>query len=150
MLPANTTTEMDHIRIEADFPHTSPEALFDYFTRADLLTQWWPTEAEINNEPGGEFVLRWPAMNWTLRGAYTLFEPGHRLMFTWAWDHEPSTPTRTVDVVFEHIASGTHLVLKHGTYMQEDAEERQGHIDGWLHFLGRLQEITEKINKPHP
>ena len=64
--------------------------------------------------------------------------------FTWAWDHEPAAPTRTVTLQFAPDgAEGTHLTVTHGPYGDSTAEQaaRQGHIDGWLHFLLRLQAV---------
>jgi uncharacterized protein YndB with AHSA1/START domain len=84
-------------------------------------------------------------MNWQLRGEYLQFDPGKTLDFTWHWEHEPNRPVRTVNIHFQPKASeGCEIILTHGTYMAsaEDQEERQGHIEGWTHFLGQLQKIT--------
>jgi hypothetical protein len=41
---------------------------------------------------------------------------------------------------------GTKLIVTHGFYNDSprDQDERQGHIDGWTHFLGRLQAVLSK------
>ena len=83
-------------------------------------------------------------MNWHLRGHYTAWEPGKRLAFTWAWDHEPATTPTTVDITFApNPVGGTRLTLRYGPYAPTPAgaTERQGHLEGWTHFLTRLQAV---------
>ena len=85
-------------------------------------------------------------MEWTLRGRYTEFMPAQRLGFTWYWDHEPDTPERQVSVIFEPLgATGTRITVKHGIYTASasDQDERRGHVEGWLYFLGRLSAACE-------
>lgn len=132
------------VRFEAAFPDTSPDRLFGYFTKPELLVQWWPQTAEVVPQAGGRYELAWPAMGWRLYGEYTEFEPGRRLGFTWQWDHQPELPVRQVDVEFTPAGDGTRLRLMHGVYGEGEAEaaDRQSHIDGWLFFLSRLQEVA--------
>jgi uncharacterized protein YndB with AHSA1/START domain len=112
--------------------------MFRAWTEPNMLRQWWPNEAEIDLQPGGAYHLSWPSMDWHLRGRYSAVELNEHLAFTWKWDHDDN-PERTVDVRFEPLPDGgTRLTLVHGTYTSEDTEEREGHISGWLHFLGRL------------
>jgi uncharacterized protein YndB with AHSA1/START domain len=139
--PREIPSGPDRLIVKADIPKLSPEAAFTYWTRPELITKWWPQEAEIEPRLGGRYHLAWPGMNWHLRGVYTAFEPGRRLAFTWRWDHEPDAPERSVDITFAPGGEGTHLTATHGTYADTDAdrEERQGHLDGWTHFLSQLQ-----------
>jgi uncharacterized protein YndB with AHSA1/START domain len=130
--------------ITADFPTCSPEELFSYFTKPDLLRQWWVPESEIDARPNGTYNMIWPKQNWHLRGHYSVFQPGKALAFTWQWDHHPIE--RMVEISFNPLASpGTHLTITHNSYTEsvEDSEERKGHIEGWLYLITRLQEIVE-------
>lgn len=138
-LPAHTHT----VIIQAELPHMAPSLLFDYWTQAPLLAQWWPPEAELELRPGGSYHLAWPQQDWHLRGEYAVVEPGRKLAFTWAWDQAPHTPTRHVTVDFQPAGDGTRLTVTQGDYGEsaEDAEERQGHIDGWMFFLNRLANL---------
>jgi uncharacterized protein YndB with AHSA1/START domain len=65
------------------------------------------------------------------------------LAFTWRWDSEPAeAPTREVSIRFEPRAEGgSAITLTHGPYSDAAREDevRAGHLEGWLHFLGRLQ-----------
>ncbi|MEO5951310.1 MAG: SRPBCC domain-containing protein [Chloroflexia bacterium] len=123
------------------FRGVSARELFRQWISPELITQWWPQQAEIDARDGGEYHLSWPSMDWDLRGTYTAYNPGSRLAFTWAWDNEPETPTRQVDVILEPVGDiGTQLMLTHGMYTEstKDQEERQGHLEGWTYFLARL------------
>jgi len=134
-------TNPDSLTFEATVAATAAVA-FSYFTRPELLAAWWAPEAKINAQPGGEYVLSWPSQGWHLRGEYTDFAPGERLAFSWRWDHEPQLPTRLVSVQFEEAPPGALLRLIHGVYGHDAVEQadREAHRDGWLHFLGRLEE----------
>ncbi len=121
----------------------SPEDVFDAFVRADRITQWWGDEAALDPVVGGAYEVRWPAMEWTVRGTYTEVAPGEALAFTWSWDHEPDTPERTVRITFRMAEDGTELTLSHGDYAATDTEERQSHLEGWQHFLPRLQNLFD-------
>ena len=139
-------SEHDILLIEADFPSTAPQILFDYWTQPALLEQWWPQKAELVAQTGGTYHLSWSRMNWHLRGHYTSFKPGKQLGFTWRWDHDLlETAMREVSLTFEPgINGGTRLLLAHGPYSDtpEDQEIRiEHHLVGWQHFLPRLQQL---------
>ena len=122
--------------------------LFAYWTRPDLLRQWWPPQAEVEPRAGGAYHYWWPERDDHLRGVYTTFEPGRRLIFTWRWDHEaPEAPTRTVTVTFAPDTRNdgqVTLTLRHESYSETQAEQdaRKGHLAGWSYFLGRLQSLS--------
>lgn len=141
------STDTQQVIMQAGFPQFTPEQLFSHWIQPDLLRQWWPPQAEIEAQSDGHYHLMWPSMNWHLRGTYSTFEPGKTLAFTWAWDHEPNRPARTVEVQLQPQGDGTRLTLTHGTYTDspEDQNERQGHIEGWQHFLGQLQSIKPTL-----
>jgi uncharacterized protein YndB with AHSA1/START domain len=134
--------ESSTLVLAGKFPGISPDGLYKCWTDPELLCGWWPQDANLDVREGGEYCLRWPGMGWVLRGCYTEVEEPHALSFTWRWDHEPEKPERQVRVSFEQIPGGTRLLLQHGTYAATpaDQEERQGHLDGWMHFLGRLRQ----------
>lgn len=131
--------------IQADIPLSTPEDLFDVWTEPEYLTNWWPHQAEIDSGIGGRYHLSWPGMNWHLRGNYTQWERGHRLAFSWSWDHDPVDVTpKDVDIQFVALSGGSRLILTHGHYPDTPVaqEERRGHLEGWMTFLGRLQALA--------
>lgn len=132
---ANSTAERLEI---VDVVAASPESIWAAFTDAEGLTSWWPEEATTEAIVGGKIIAVWPSMGWTMRGRYTELEPDRVVAFTWSWDHEPDTPERTVRVTLEPLAAGTSLTLSHGDYSLTDRDERAGHLEGWKHFLPRL------------
>jgi uncharacterized protein YndB with AHSA1/START domain len=144
--PQQIPTATDRLTIAANFPQFPPDVLFDYWTKPDLICQWWPQQAEIEPGEGGAYHFSWPKMEWNLRGRYVKFDIGRTLSFTWKWDHE-AAPPRHVEMAFDALPNGgTQITLTHGFYTDaaEDQEERQGHLEGWTHFLGRLQQLSVK------
>jgi uncharacterized protein YndB with AHSA1/START domain len=137
----------DQLILSGDFLDFSPDLLFAYWTRPDLLTQWWPRVAEVTPSVGGGYVFSWPDRNQTLRGAYTTFEPGRALTFSWQWDFEPRRdPPILVSLAFSPLArtEGTALRLVQGHYADTpgDREMRAGHLEGWTFFLAKLQRLA--------
>lgn len=134
----------EQLVVTSFFRGVTQHDLFRQWTQPNLITQWWPQQAEIAAQQGGEYHMSWPSMNWDLRGTYTTYEPDRKLAFTWRWDHEPDSPTRTVEMLFEPVGDiGTQLTITHGTYTHstKDQEERQGHLEGWTYFLTRLHSV---------
>lgn len=140
-IPAGT----DKLVLVGEISHLAPAYLFDYWTKPELLCQWWPRQAFVEPQRDGRYHFSWPAMNWHLRGRYTSFEPGHTLVFSWNWDHEPENTSGTaVTVTFSPLAAGgTQMKIIHEPYTdtQESQEKRASHLEGWNHFFSRLQKL---------
>lgn len=138
------STEKTAVLITTIFPQFTPQQLYNHFTMPHLIAQWWPQSAEMDVQVGGKYELGWPMMGWTLRGEYTAVSAPSHLTFTWQWDHQPDLPIRTVDIQISPAEQGSKLLLQHGTYGDSDTEQedRQSHIDGWLHFLQQLSELA--------
>ena len=117
-----------HLRID-------PASALRYLTDAELLTEWWPDEAETDPRVGGTYRLHWSRPGVTLRGEYRTVDQQARLAFTWVWDHE-DLPARLVVIdLTEASDGGTDLLIDHEA---ETAQEREDYEAGWSHFLGRL------------
>jgi uncharacterized protein YndB with AHSA1/START domain len=134
------------LKLSADFPNFTPHALFDYFTTPQLISRWWPQTAEIDPRQHGQYRLGWPSINWELFGEFTRYEPGKSLAYTWKWKHEPDLPERLVELQFEPLGGGARLTLTHGVYSgsPRDQADRQSHLEGWNHFLARLQTLERE------
>lgn len=144
--PQQLPTSTDRLMIAANFPQFAPDVLFEHWTKPDLMCQWWPQQAEIEPGEGGAYHFAWPKMGWHLRGRYVKFDRGRSLSFTWKWDHE-AAPPRHVEIAFDALPDGgTKITLTHGLYTDsaEDQEERKGHLEGWTHFLGKLQQLETR------
>lgn len=145
-LGLETTARLPHageqLTLEAEYTGVTPADLFRFWTEPKLVTRWWPFCAEVEPREGGEYHFRWPG-GLHLRGRYTAYAPGRHLRFSWRWEHEPYLPVRFVDVTFQATQRGTRQTLVHSEYAKEDSVERQEHLEGWLHFLDRLAEVTK-------
>lgn len=132
----------DRVIVTAAFANLSAQSLYAYLTQPEKITRWWPETATADARPGGDFVYQWQGGAMTLRGTFTVAEPGRIVSFTWQWDHEPGLPVRDVTAFISAEGEGSHLTLLHGFYGETESEQkdRQGHIDGWQFFLGRLME----------
>ncbi|REK18976.1 MAG: SRPBCC domain-containing protein [Actinobacteria bacterium] len=129
------------VLFEHDLP-ASPDEVFAHLTDEALLVQWWPSGAEANPVEGGSYHLWWDGPGWHLRGRYTTVEPPTNLTFTWEWDHE-DTPARRVDIAVSPRGDGSHLVIRHEAGSEEEGE---GYLEGWNHFIGRLEALLERGN----
>lgn len=129
------------IRATVDLTGVAPRQALHAFTDPDLVRRWWAGGAlTARLEPGGEYVVRFDALDQTLRGSITEYDPERILAFTWAWDHEPDEPAYAVTVMAEETADGGRITLTHGTYEDSDAGRAAAasHREGWEYFLPRL------------
>jgi len=135
----------ERIVIEGHFSGFEPAELFTYWTEPEKLVQWWPKVAVVEPRVGGEYAFSWPEMDWHLRGEYTVFDPTGRLGFTWLWDHDPMRENvlRVLLLMDPHPDGGTLLRVEHGPFSAENADDRQGIVEGWLHFGMRLAGLKE-------
>jgi uncharacterized protein YndB with AHSA1/START domain len=136
MLHEAPTSTPARLVLEGTIPAASPTAIIAHFTDPRLLATWWPTEAEVADD--GHYVYRWPAQEWTLRGRFLEVVPGHRVHFTWAWDHEPLATTKSVLVTASEHPDGSRITITHGDYGPDAAGERHDHAEGWQYFAGKL------------
>jgi len=137
------------LRVWETFRRITPHELFEYWTEPAKLQLWWPEEAVTEPVPGGRYRYAFPALGHTLTGTFSEVIPGQRLAFSWRWEHEPTTPERHVVVDFERRDEDTLLTITQGPYGGGKAEERerQGHLEGWQHPLGRLEALVRGRNR---
>ena len=115
------------------------DTVFNHFVDPTLLTQWWPSGAETDPQTGGTYHMWWDGPGWHLRGRYVQVERPHRLVWTWKWDHD-DTPARVVEVDLTTEEGSTVIQIDHEAASQG---ERESYVDGWNHFLGRLEALFE-------
>jgi uncharacterized protein YndB with AHSA1/START domain len=105
------------------------------------VRRWWAGGLLTTRlEPGGEYVVRFDALDQTMRGSITGYDPETTLAFTWAWDHEPNAPGYAVSITVEETGDGSRLTLTHGTYADSDDGRAASlsHQEGWEYFLPLL------------
>lgn len=130
----------ERLVVEGRLGGFSVEEAWEHWTQPEKIVLWWPDVAHMDLRPGGGYALSWPRMEWHLRGEYTVVDPPRRLGFTWRWDHDPAgSRALDVSVAFDpHPDGGTCLRIEHGPFGTEEAEARQGILEGWIHFGMRL------------
>ncbi len=139
------TSSPERIVIEGHLSGFDPAELFTYWTDPELVVQWWPKVASIDPRLGGAYSFSWPEMDWHLRGTYTVFDAAGRLGFTWKWDHgkQQIEPLQVLVRMDGHPDGGSRMTVEHWPFSPEDADDRQGIVEGWLHFGMRLAGLKE-------
>ena len=128
-------TAVDDVDLEFELP-ASPDVVFGHLTRIDLLTTWWPTGGTTDPREGGEYVLHWHGPGVTLRGRYVVVDPPARLQFTWSWDHDDDDSVVSIELM-SSTADATSMRIRQTA---SSTEERDGYVEGWTYFIGRLAE----------
>jgi len=129
---------------------TTPEKLFDAFTKPDILLKWWGPEGAsvgdheldirvggrwrtaLENSMGGTFVCS---------GVYKAIERPRHIAFTWAWLQENGERGHEtlVDVSFEKVERGTRLTVVQKTF--ENGAQRDLHGQGWNSTFNKLEQL---------
>jgi uncharacterized protein YndB with AHSA1/START domain len=144
MTDAQTDTLEREIRIAAQ-----PETIFAFFIDPAKMMQWIATEVTADARPGG--LCRMNINGYVTRGEYLEITPHRRVVFTWGWETEGSTPppgASTVEISLIPEGATTLVRLRH---LGLNAEERKVHGEGWEHFLPRLALAAEgRAPEPDP
>lgn len=124
----------------------APQALFDAWTRADLLVRWWGPAgvaclgAEIDLQPGGRYRIgnRLPdGQTLWITGVFERITPPLELIYSWSIEGAPTPaiPER-VTVRFEARGDATDVVVIHER--AASAAIRDQHAQGWEGCLDGL------------
>jgi uncharacterized protein YndB with AHSA1/START domain len=122
------------------------EAVFRALTDAGELARWFPSSAESDPRPGGEFTYRFEfddaSRNHTYSGQYLELVDGERLAYPW---HGALGETR-VDVRLEQAGAGTRVRLSHSGWGEGERwdESVELHRQGWNAFLENLKRYVER------
>ena len=126
--------------------NATAERAFTVFTEG--MGTWWPiathsiesaetTTAEMEPRLGGRIVERHrdgSEANW---GVISVWDPPHRVVFSWNPSYE-DRPETEVEVTFTEDPDGTRVVLEHRGWEllgPDGAEMRAGYAVGWGHIL---------------
>ena len=124
-----------------------PETIFAFFTNPAKMMQWIGRAVTADARPGG--ICRIDINGYVTRGEYLEIVPHHRVVFTWGWETEGSTPPpgeSTVEISLIPEGATTLVRLRH---LGLNAEERKSHGEGWDHFLPRLV-LAAEGREPEP
>jgi uncharacterized protein YndB with AHSA1/START domain len=118
----------------------APAEAWRWWTEPPLLVRWMGSAAEVDLRPGGAIRIVY-GNGAVMAGEVVTLDPPRRLDFTWGWE-DPEEIVRPgesrVEVVFEPVAGGTRVVVRHRDLPEG---ERAGHAEGWDYFLGRLDGV---------
>ena len=120
-----------------------PETVFAFFTDPAKMIRWMGKDATLDPRPGGICRIDMNGHDIT-RGEYLEVVPHSRVVFSFGWEAEGSTPRpgeSTVEITLTPDGAGTIVRLRHSGL---DAEERMSHGQGWDQFLPGLVAVAEK------
>ncbi len=127
------------------FPTLSAEALFDHFTKPDLVKKWWSPQAEIELTEGGIYRLTWPEEKKEVIGSVKSFEPGKTLVLSLKWDDDPAdAPMRNVSLEFAPMEGGGSTITINETGYTDSPEDQKVmeiHLQAWQGRLIKLMEL---------
>ncbi|MBB3138822.1 uncharacterized protein YndB with AHSA1/START domain [Rhizobium pisi] len=118
-----------------------PAAVFALMTDPEKILRWMGTEAQIEPEPGGLYLVNVTGARFA-RGSFREVVPVHRLAYSFGWDGSEVVPpgSSLVEIDLIEQPDGTLLRLTHSGL--PSAEQCAGHTEGWVHYLGRLTEVA--------
>lgn len=114
-----------------------PDEVFDFLVTEEGITAWMGEQAELDPRVGGDFAV--DIAGYAVRGRYLELDRPHRVAFSWGMTGNPALPPGASTVTFTLTATaqgGTRVDLVHSDL---PLTEVAGHLDGWTHFLSRLQ-----------
>jgi len=119
-----------HIDVDA-----TPEQVFDYFVRPDLLVRWMGDVARLQAVEGGVFSVDINGV--LIRGHFVRVDRPRLLEIAWGEaGNELMPPGATrLRVTFEPRGNQTRVELEHSGLAPAEATK---HAAGWPHFLERL------------
>ena len=122
--------------------HASADVVFDFLVDPDKLLRWMGEEGTVDPRPGGELRLVLSDDDTAVGHYVEIDRPGH-VVFTWGWLGSELVPPGSTTVAIDLREDGGWTVV---TLTHSGLPEGQPtlHLEGWLHFCGRLAEQTEK------
>ena len=122
-----------------------PAAVFALLTDPELILRWIGTEAQLEPQPGGLYLLNVTGARFA-RGSFREVVPVHRLAYSFGWDGSEAVPpgSSLVEIDLVEQPDGTLLRLTHTGL--PNTEQCNGHAEGWAHYLDRLAEVAAGRN----
>ena len=133
----SVVTADGRLRVWETFRRVGALQLYTYLTDPAKLTQWWPSEANVNAAPGGSF--RYTVASGEVSGTFAEAEPGKRLAFSL---REQGGAEGQVVMDLEPRDADTLLTITHGPF--GDKAERQVQLDEWTRLLKRLKAVARE------
>ncbi|MGV2101190.1 MULTISPECIES: SRPBCC family protein [unclassified Rhizobium] len=118
-----------------------PAAVFALLTDPDKILRWMGTEAHVEAEPGGLYLVNVTGARFA-RGTFREVIPVHRIAYSFGWDGSEIVPpgSSLVEIDLIEKPDGTLLRLTHTGL--PTPEQCAGHAEGWAHYLDRLATVV--------
>ena len=127
------------VRLTMELP-VEAEVMFDAWTTADELVQWFPGWAEMTVTEGGEYRFGWDGWEEEWVGTYIEVDRPERLVFTWqppAAVFPDGAYETTVALSFEDLDGATRMTLEHSGF--QGGGEMESHKEAWSGYLYNLR-----------
>jgi uncharacterized protein YndB with AHSA1/START domain len=113
----------------------SPDQVFDYFVKPELMLRWMGDLARLEAKDGGLFSVDINGV--LIRGHYVRVERPRLLEIAWGEAGNAAMPPGKTHlrVTFEARGELTHVELEHSGLVPGEAAK---HAIGWPHFIERL------------
>jgi uncharacterized protein YndB with AHSA1/START domain len=115
-----------------------PATVFAFLTDPEKIIRWMGTEATMETQPGGLYLLNGIGGARAARGAFREVVPVHRLAYSFGWEASERVPpgSSLIEIDLIDQDGGTLLRLTHTGL--PDREQCDLHAQGWAHYLARL------------
>ena len=130
----------------------SRQRVYRAWTEPELLMKWFVEsegrvdKCDVDLRPGGTYRIegRMREKPWAIWGKYLEVKPGEKLVFTWAWEHDPGPWEKAgntlVTVEFRELGKDTELTLTQERFATVKA--RDEHSMGWKGCFDRLEKVV--------
>jgi uncharacterized protein YndB with AHSA1/START domain len=129
------------------------ERVFDAFTNAELLRQWFTPPGKVAGEVtfdprvGGRYRVASTdsaGEEWNFAGVISEFRAPERLAYTFHWEEDDKSAEHEmfVTVDFTDLGGQTEIVFTQTNFASEAS--RDGHIEGWNQVFDKLPPLLER------
>lgn len=134
-----------------------PKECFALWIDPQKVQAWWGPRDEKGEVFRSE-IIRWDVRegeSWSINmtapdgtvyrqgGEMIEVDPPRLIRFSFHWiENDERGPTTEINVRFEPDGDGTRLCFQHGGF--DDADNRDGHHEGWSQCLDRFDEAVER------
>ena len=128
------------VRREQHIP-APPAALFALLTDPEKILRWMGTEAEIEPQPGGLYLVNVTGARFA-RGSFREVVPVHRLAYSFGWTGSDEVPPGSSLIEIDLIEQPGGTLMRFTHTGLPDTKQVASHAKGWTHYLGRLAEVA--------
>lgn len=142
------------VRVQRRFA-ASPERVFDAWTNADVLRDWWsamptmsPGTIDVDLREGGRYRMEMVADDGAVHtavGEYREIRRPERVVYTWSWEGNDEamrgSANTLVEVDFVPDGDGTLVTLTHSGFGSDEIAGMHEH--GWN---GTLEQLAQHLD----